>query len=307
MKENACLKCKIIPCTNFYEKGKAPLEGGEIYVLNKLIEERIVLPCNVIDVVYISCKLFDLLNDKIFGSDNLPSTKIFPQGIRDLRASAYLLLSCHYRSAIQLLRPIVENCLVSMYWDSKYVLAVKEHKEKQFKKEFQLFEEGQFEISDEERKEVFPNETKQKKRLDYDYCLTWLMTHKGEKNKEEIPISFDNRDQLTKKWGELNRYIHSNAAQYENTKVCCFVKYEKLVFENCMMLYQDVAALMLELLYNYVQVYFPRKTKAAIQVIQETTGDLANQKELEGDINTRLIFSNQLETFFKKPEFHING
>ena len=121
--EHNCLECEIVPCTNLYRKGKRNLEGGEIYLLHKLIEKRIILPCNVGDVIYTTCQLWSFLNDTFPSGDTLPSQKIFPQCIRDLRASAYLLLSCHYRSSIQLLRPIVENCLVGIYWDSKYVLA----------------------------------------------------------------------------------------------------------------------------------------------------------------------------------------
>ena len=227
-----CLNCKEVPCTDFYRKGNADFEGGEIYVLQMLTthaDEKKVFPCNVGDVIYTACKLWNFLDDTSPLGD-LPSKKIFPQCIRDLRASAYLLLSCHYRSSIQLLRPVIENCLVGIYWDSRYFLAMKQHKEEQVKQEFSLFEKGKFKISPDEWKEVYPKKSKQvcpngpnqvcpkkpeqKDYLDYRYCLKWIIAHNGAKREEVIPIFFE-KDELSETWGKLNDYIHSNVPRYE--------------------------------------------------------------------------------------------
>lgn len=124
--EHNCLKCDIIPCMNFYR----PLneaEGGEIFVFENTINHKLHVPCEIGSLIFALCKLTTPL-DNFFGYD------LFLQCIRDLKTSAFLLLCGHYRGAMQILRPVIENCLVGVYFDNKFLLT---NDKKRVKKEYQ--------------------------------------------------------------------------------------------------------------------------------------------------------------------------
>jgi len=295
-----CFECELVRCTNFYRKGEADLEGGEIYVLQKSIEKKI-FPRNVGDVIYTICQLWSSLDN------TFPSSEIFYQCIRDLRASAYLLVSGHYRSSIQLLRPIVENVVTGIYWDSKYLLANYEEREL-VKQEFLTYRnDDKFEVQKDEWKDVFPKraESEQKRKLGYDFCLSWLERQKG------TMINGEAKNEISVTISELNKYLHSSGLKYmeigkKGSPSCaCFVGYQESEFKNCMRLYQDVAALMLEVLYKYVQAFFPEKTKSSVELIQRMIGNIETIELVENEMSAKLVFSQQLRVFLSKNEFSV--
>ncbi|MGD0072457.1 MAG: hypothetical protein ABSB71_12970 [Candidatus Bathyarchaeia archaeon] len=294
-RKHDCLRCKHIFCTNFYRKGKKNFEGGESYVLKELIKEKVVLPCNISSMIYTTCQLLSSLWPSL-------STYLFIQSVRDLKASAYLLLSCHYRSSIQLLRPIVENCVAGLYWDAKYGLA-NEDKRELVEQQFSQFLEDKYEIPFPEWKYVFPNEdeSKRKKKLDYDYCLSWMAKD------ERTIIGGESKQEISKLIGELNKYLHPSGLKRmeigkENCPDCpSWVRYEKEEYERCTRLFQDVTALLIQVFYTYLESRLLDKmqSKAVLNAISY----IKSLEYLEKELKTKLIFSEQLKTFLSKKEF----
>ena len=290
--EHNCLECKHIPCVNFYRKGTKHLEGGEIYVFRNSIKEKKYFPCQIGSLIYSLCQLMEPLSD-------FPSGTMFDLCIRDLKASAYLLLSCHYRSAIQLLRPIVENYVVGVYWDAKFVLANQNGKGlNDVERAYFHFLSGKYEIPIAEWYQVFPKDKRpRKKKLDFDFCLSW-MVKKGfinNKFKHEISVFV----------GKLNKYLHPYGLKFtEREKSGCpsFVTYQESEHQQCTAYFQDVTSLLLDVLYAYISFYFPDKKDS--KEINNAIGFPMVLKDLEKEFDTKLIFSKRLKSFlsqFKNP------
>lgn len=290
--EHKCLECEYVPCVNFFRKSDNDLEGGESYMFKALIEQKISFPCNVGSLIYTLCKLWSYLGD-------FPSCTLSLQCIRDLRASAYLLLSCHYRSSIQLLRPIVENCVTGLYWDAKVGLASKDEEEL-VNQQFSDFLEDKYKIPFSEWRWVFPNEDepKFKKKLDYDYCLSWMV------RTDRTMIDGEARNMISNLVGELNKYLHSSGLTHmeigkKGFPPCSsWVRYQKEEYEHCTELFQDVAALLMEVFYGNIEA-----EKLQSKEILEAIGYTKSLEYLEKDLDTKLVFSEQLRNFLSKDEF----
>jgi hypothetical protein len=222
------------------------------------------------------------------------------QCIKDLRASAYLLLSCHYRSAIQLLRPVVENCITGLYWDAKFSLA-RQNEIEVVNQQFSDFGEDKFKIPILEWRHVFPNDhkTKPKKRLDFHYCFSWL------KNEKDTAIDDEAGNEASKLVDELNKYLHPSPTHMEIGKKgspACLssVSYQAKEYEHCVELFQDVGALLMQVFYKYMEASDP--DKAHSEEVFTAIGYVKTLESLE-KLGRRFIFSNQLKAFLLKMEF----
>lgn len=291
--EHECLECEHIPCVNFYRKSSTPFMGGEIYVLRSLSEKKKRFPCEIGSLIYTLCQLSSPLSD-------FPSNKMFEQCIRDMKASAYLLLSCHYRSSIQLLRPVVENYVAVLYWDAKFFLAGSDERElKDVEKAYSNFLKDKYEIPIAEWNEAFPKDTRRaKKKLDVDYCLSWMV------KKQTINGRFKN--EITELVRELNKYLHPRGLRFtEAEKPDCpdcasFVRYQEDEHQKCVGFFQDVASLLISILYTYISVYFPDKIDS--EEIGEIMGFPMVLRNLEKKFHTQLIFSEKLRSFLSQFE-----
>jgi len=114
--DNKCLSCKNSNFGNLHYKIVEP-KGGELYVLEESIRQKKILPCQLTPPldsgfalwkeVFNSLGMNDLIEE--LNSDEIlnisPIVYFTWQSFFDLKASAFLALAAHYRSAIQLLRP----------------------------------------------------------------------------------------------------------------------------------------------------------------------------------------------------------
>jgi len=290
--EHKCLECEHVPCVGFYRKGTKPFIGGELYVLQSLIEEKRCFPCEVGSLIYSLCQL----SLPLIG---MPSTTMFAQCIRDLKASAYLLLSCHYRSSIQLLRPIVENYVAGLYWDTKSILASQDEKVNDFQQSYSDFLADIYEIPTCEWYEVFPKDKgRPKKKLDADFCSSWLVKKGVIENKL--------KNEITELVGRLNKYLHPHGLKFtEMERPDCpgcpsFVRYQEDEHQECIGFFQDVACLLMNVFYTYISVYFPDKIGS--EEISNAIGFPKVLENLEKEFNTQLIFSQKLRTFLSQFE-----
>lgn len=283
-KHEKCLECDFTPCVNFYRSTRK-LEGGEIRVFEEMVKTKLHLPCEVGGLIYSLCKLSIPLG--IFFSYPL-----YLQCIRDLKASAFLLLCGHYRASMQILRPVVENYLTGIYFDSKFILAQDESERNKTEEDYKKFLDGMYEIPEGEWQKIRRLEERRKKRLDYDFLLRWMVDRKL--------ITGRGEDKLRKRIGLLNKYVHPHFQYTEIAKPYCpgcpaFVCYNEEEYRQCIQLFQDVVTDLLRAFYAYVDTFSPEKLRG--KEIDEALGYLKVLEVTEKDVGKQIIFSKELRKF----------
>lgn len=287
-KHEKCIRCDIIPCINLYKRrGNEEIEGGELYVLQQVIDKKLHFPCETGALLQVICKLTELYMDI-----DLPSFYLFLQCLRDLKASVFLLLTAHYRNSLQLLRPVIENYLVGLYFDWKILLAKNDEKRKIWQN-FNDFWEEKYEIPETEWKEINPNEEKRKKLLDYDFCLRWLIKKGVVKGKIG--------SKLQKKIGELNRYLHPAFKHTEIGKPDCTscptdVRYDEKEYKKTVTLFQDIITLIIDALGFYISQFLSEKTNE----MEEELKVFVALRDLEKETKRQLIYSRELANLISR-------
>lgn len=283
-RHDKCLQCDLIPCVDFY-RSTEKLEGGEIYVLEGMIKDRLHVPCEIGSLIYSLCKLSNSLTEAF-------SFPLFSQCVRDMKASAFLLMCGHYRSSMQILRPVIENMLAGIYFDAKYVLAKNETEKAEIEKAFNQFWDGKYRIPIEEWAELFPGEKRRKRLLDSDFLLTWMVKKGIVPNKS--------KDHLNELIGLLNKYLHAYFPFTEVPKPSCprcpaSVKYDAEEYRKCVELFQDVTTILLKTVYSSVKSYFPQKLDS--EEVGEALGVIKSLGDVEKEIKMTIIFSKELRDF----------
>jgi len=284
-KDHDCTKCKLIHCINLYGKGTEEMEGGEIYVLDYCLKNNEYTLCEGGGLLDALCQLLKEFKDFTF-------YELFYQCIRDLKASLFLLISGHYRGAIQLLRPVVENWLAGVYWDSKLAEFTENNEE------YEKFRtEEKYEVSEKEWNEVFGNEKKstKKRHLDQEFLSSWMM-------KREI-IDGEYKQEINTMCGKLNKYLHPNFSTMDIKKAGregypAWVKYNKKEYEKCMGLFQDTATLLLNTLLQYLTI-FPSPKMDDEEFLKEVLGPVIALKDIEKDSGRAVIHSKKLQQFIE--------
>ena len=283
-KHDKCLQCDFIPCVDFYMSTEK-LEGGEVYVLQGVVNKRLHVPCEVGSLIYSLCKLTTPFSDFF-------SYSLFIQCIRDLKASAFLLMCGRYRSSVQILRPVLENMLAGVYFDAKAALARSKKEREEAQRAFNQFCEGMYEIPEKEWSKVFVREKRRKRYLDSNFILMWM--------ESKNIITSRSKDFLNKLVGLLNKYLHPHYPFTEIAKPNCpecpaCVKYDEEEYKRCVQFFQDVTVILLETVYAYINSYFPEKLND--EEIKDALGTLKSLEDLERNINMVLIYSKELRKF----------
>ena len=138
---------------------------------------------------------------------------------------------------------------------------------------------------------------KGKRKLDYNFCLRWLSTKElmidGIKRKV---IGGGLKNRIENKLGQLNKYLHPSFRHMEIYKGDCTscpatVKYDEKEYRKTVMLFQDIVALIIRILRDYIIYFLPDKKDKLYEELKE----LFSLKDLEKDLNRKLIFSKELE------------
>jgi len=279
--DDECLSCKLSNFGNFHSK-IAELKGGELYVLEESIRQKKVLPCQPMasldsgfalwKAVYNSIEK-DVLIEELKSDEILvmPSIIYFSwQSFFDLKASAFLALTAHYRSAIQLLRPILENILVGKYFWEKVRHANDDNK---CKKEY----------------EDFLNWSEQDDhKVDFNISLQYL-------NSKHI-INSEEQKRIKELWDKLHKYIHSYMFRWDkgdNPEIVC---YNEGSFNEWFDLYQNLLSYLIEMLCHY----FPEavRTQNGRDALVELSGLASLEKNCE--IGITLIKSKYFRKFLSQ-------
>jgi len=280
-----CLRCEIVPCINLFTK-RGELEGGELYVMRSIVENKHHVPCELGVLIYTLCQLLkEIPSPSSFG--------LFFQCVRDLRAVAFLILSAHYRSAMQLLRPVIENWLTGIYWDTKFSL-VEPTDQGRIEQEYLNFQHGKYEIPEIEWQGIFPNarDYRGRRQLSHRYLVPWAVS--------ENIISQEFADRIERQIWLLNKFLHPNIRFTEVTRKSCppcaaSVVYNPKQYKECTKHFQNVTTYLLETFYGYLRGFCPEKVQD--KDIQDVLKWLTGLPQLEKDIEQRLIFSDELKQF----------
>lgn len=285
-----CLECSHINCANFFwERKENELDGGELFVLNRCIEEKKIVPCQPINPIYSSCLLIQGANEslkELVGEEGAssPMINLLWQCLYDLKASAFLALTAHYRSASQLLRPIIENILVAAYFEERIRSADTEDASIKVWKDFTDWTEDEFRVPENIWDATGRQNTKRKNRyLKFGFLVEWLLDHEVLMNKEKIE----------KTWRRLNKYLHPNYEHMDVGKEKCSIcpattRFDESRYTEWLDLFQNIIVLGVETLLSY----FPESGKTAKG--HEGLVFLKNLETLEKDLDIHMIESQQL-------------
>lgn len=192
------------------------------------------------------------------------------QGFFDLKASAFLALTAHYRSAIQLLRPIIENIIVARYFQEQICHAKDDDKE--WKEKYENF------LGWSEREEH---------KYGFNKCLASLKSMNIIKNEEEKRL----KGEL---WKKLNKYLHPYMFRWDKGNTPEVVCYNEDSFMEWLDMYQNILSYMIEMLY----LYFPEAIKN--QEGQSALSCLKEMESLERECGQNLIKSKYLRDFLSQ-------
>jgi len=273
-----CLSCEFSNFGNLHHK-ISEQKGGELYVLEESIRQNKILPCQLIypldrgfglwRVVYrsleMSLPIEDLKDDKILNRS--PIIYFSWQSFFDLKASAFLALAAHYRSAIQLLRPVLENILVSKYFQEKIRNA-----DEKWEEEYENFLNW---TNQEDHEEGF------NKSIQYLDSNNIINSEEQERIKVEL-------------WDKLNKYVHSymfNWDKGDNPEIVCF---NDSLFNEWFDFYQNILIYLIEMLCHY----FPEAIRT--ENGQNALVELREMESLENECGINLIRSKYLRNFLSK-------
>ena len=275
-----CLNCEHIPCANLSLK-RDELDGGEVYVLNESIRQKKIVPCQPMTAVYSCCMLCQtayqtwIKENKIEEEELMdvpPLLELIWQCIYDLKTSAFLALNAHYRGAIQLLRPVIENILVGLYFEERLNIA-SENEIYQAWADFDKWREGRYKLKGED--------------LDFGNLKKWL-------GKNDILTDIGKKE-FGRLWDKLGKeYIHPyfphlDIGEEKCSKCPSTVRYNEDRYYEWLKIFQTILYFIIEAILRY----YP--TIAETTDAKEAVGYLKNLEALEKELGIPMIKSEYLK------------
>ena len=285
--KHECMRCDLLPCMNLYrEIDKA--EGGEIYLYESTVKNRVHLPCEFGVMIHCLCKLSVPISDAL-------SFEMYNQCIRDLKAISFLVLTGHYRNAMQLMRPVVESFLTGLYWDVKVIQADSDAEtQRMVRTEYERFtEQDRYLVPEEDKNEAFGSDEQRRKRyLDQDFLTKWLLTKQVIDGKDKAKL----QDMI----GALNRFLHptyktTDISRPECTSCPSCVAFDETEYRKCVETFQDVTTLLLTTFREYIVTFLHEELENPD--VKEALGNIQALDKLENEIGRQLIFSKDLKEF----------
>ena len=292
MAEHDCLNCRYVLCTNLGLSLKD--RGGELWVLQYTVRERRWPPCGFGILLHALCRcllqLFDL--DQRRARPPVPPA-LFPllgQALRDLKAAAFLALCGHYRSALQVLRPVLEGYLAAIYFVVRQEAVLAEVQHEPPRKRQQVLEEfweeverwlpgghvGVALVPEKELRELRRHgvDWREVSRFGGAFVLVWLerggleerippMRRRVLQRYHILPVK-EELQALKRLKHRLDRTLHPNPQSLEPLHSGCplchaVVAFNEVELQQVLEVYQEVCARMLHLLLGLVELYFPEE------------------------------------------------
>jgi len=287
MAHNKCLECDNIPCANLLFS-ENELEGGEFYVLKESIEKGKITPCQPMTPIYTCCLLCQAIRKTLNDEEDVipPLLFLIWQCLYDFKTSAFLALTAHYRGAIQLLRPVIENILAGLYFE-KRLYASSEEKGMQAWDDFSKWSEDEFRISESEWLYVMgKKEEERRRRLGFGFLTEWLI-------KEKV-LTGRGKERLQEIQRQLNKFLHPYFEQMdigdENCSKCpTTTRYVEDRYYEWLNIFQNIIDFFIEDIFSY----YPEieETEEVVEAIE----NLEILYELEQELKIPMIKSNYLK------------
>lgn len=244
-----CFECELAYCIHFFKKvdklecielieKPSELEGMEFYILWETINKGAILPCIIVFPIQTLCRC-NLVLSQDEELKNLPVIIVLWQCIKDLKCSAFLALCGHYRNAMQVLRPVLENFLVGLYF--------------MYQKDYSDFIEwtkGKYKIPPSLYYEITGTKPLRKDMsLNWQFCLEFLI-------KKAIYPEYQNLWTKRKNYiaqkiiNPLNKYLHAYFPFFDIEHISCpaSVKFDKKALNEWLEVLQRILYLILEYL-----------------------------------------------------------
>ena len=220
-----CMKCKLVPCINLYREVENG-ESGELHLYESTVKNRVHTPCEFGILIECLCQLSVPISEEL-------SFEMYNQCIRDLRTVSFLVLTGHYRNAMQIMRPVTENLLCGLYWDMKLLQSPDKKTQQAVVKEYEKFKkQDKYSVPYEDRIVAFPSDEQKrtKEYLDQDFLMAWLLHKKV--------IDGKTKSDLQKMIGRLNRFMHpsyktTDLARAECTSCPSCVSLDEAEYTRC--------------------------------------------------------------------------
>jgi hypothetical protein len=244
-----------------------------------------------------SCCL--LISEILEHTDADPFIYLAIQSLYDLRSSAFLAITAHYRGAIQLIRPIVETILVGIYFKARIERASPEEV-KNLDQDFDKWTKDNFRISAKEYQVVTGIPAREEMRLDFGFTRSWLIKNNC--------ISGRDNQRFESLEGMLNKYIHSYFASMNISNPNCstcpsLCRYDEKQYAVWLDAFQNLIEILIRRLrQDYFIDFMPGETVPTnvIDVTEAVSSVLSQLKELElceKDSSMQLIGSKHLRNF----------
>lgn len=282
MEHRDCINCNFSSFANLYYK---EIAGGELFVLEESIKQKKITPCEV--MIPPDC-CFQLLLIAYNEIGFTPFLFLTWQCIYDLKASAFLSLTAHYRSATQLLRPVIENVLIACYFEEKLRQASNDADRDAVWSDFEGWTKEEYRIAAAEYSDVMGKTIKRDMPLDFGYAKTWL--------KQNGTITGPIQSRLDDLKGQLNKYIHPHFSRMEigdadSIRFPAIVKYDKDLYDSWADSFQNINCFIIEKIINYYP--FIRDSTEA----NEALAFLKMIESVESDIGRPIMKSRYLREF----------
>ena len=285
--KHKCINCDLVPCMNLYREVDSN-ESGELYLYESTVKNKVHLPCEFGVLIQCLCRLLVPISGAL-------SFDMYNQCIRDLKAVSLLVFTGHYRNAMQIMRPVIENFLTGLYWDMKLLQSGDDEEALQTVfDEYDIFTaQDRYVVPEEDRNEAFGSDDKRmKKYLDQEFLMAWLLA-------KEV-LDGKGKAELQDRIGILNRFLHPSFKATDVSRPECAscpscVSFDEKEYRKCIEIFQDTTTLLLATFQEYIVAFSPEDLDDPD--VKEALGTIRDLHELEAEIGRQLVFSRQLKEF----------
>ncbi len=337
MVQNNCLDCNLLTCMKLH-KGD-DLEGGELYILKEIINQKKIFFCQLEIPLQSCCNLIGTILENDGEMD--PFLTLAAQCLYDLRTSAFLAITAHYRGAKQLIRPAIEALLVGIYFKARMEQARPKEvdglsnavlddfseispqaivfwqcsvpnpngfQQANFidllkaANDYNDWIEDSFKISPQTYHEITGIPVTGEMRLDFRFIKGWLVKNKA--------ISGRDNQRLELLEGLLNKHIHSYFKYMDIGNQKCsncpaFCRYDNDQYLQWLDMFQNILEIIIRKLLREYFEEVDDKDVASIDVTDNIVSIFVNLTGLENaerEFDLRLIKSNDLRKFISEMQ-----
>jgi hypothetical protein len=286
MEQNNCLDCQLGFCINL-KRAENELEGGELFVLQESINQKKFAPCCVIAPLECCCNLLRTIYGKLGAGELDPLIELLWQCFYDLRTSSFLAITAHYRGAIQLLRPVLENIAIGIYFKERIKTARSFDESSKISSDFNGWKEDKLRIEQDDYKKETGLDAYNARRLDYGYAIAWL--------KKRGLLEGDSQSRLEGQQRIFNEYLHTyynkmDIGDKEGCSSCpALTSFNENKYNEWLELFQSMIEFIIDRIFAYYFIIDSEKQEGDVtDQVKDALYIIKGLKEIEEDLNIQI-------------------